>query len=190
MAKCNMRKEILLSGYGGQGLVLAGIILAEAAVLYEGKNATHNQSYGPEARGGASRSEVIISDEEVNYPEIESPDILLAMTQDAIDKYGGSVKEDGVVIVDTLYVKDLNPVSKVKSIYKFPITELSIRETGKPLSANVVALGILVEATKIVKRESLENAVLNRVPPATREVNLKALRAAFELFNKGYQEGG
>ncbi|MDW8191661.1 MAG: 2-oxoacid:acceptor oxidoreductase family protein [Synergistota bacterium] len=190
MAKCNMRKEILLSGYGGQGLVLAGIILAEAAVLYEGKNATHNQSYGPEARGGASRSEVIISDEEVNYPEIESPDILLAMTQDAIDKYGGSVKEDGVVIVDTLYVKDLNPVSKVKSIYKFPITELSIRETGKPLSANVVALGILVEATKIVKRESLEKAVLNRVPPATREVNLKALRAAFELFNKGYQEGG
>ncbi len=179
-----MRKEIVLSGYGGQGLVLAGIILAEAAVIYEGKNATHNQSYGPEARGGASRSEIIISDEEINYPEIERPDILLAMTQDALDKYGESVKEGGLIIIDTLYIKEVKPRSDVE-IYELPITEISIRETGKPLSANIVALGVLVSLTGIVKRESLEAAMLNRVPPATRDLNLKALRAAFDIFKKG-----
>ncbi|MBC7330853.1 MAG: 2-oxoacid:acceptor oxidoreductase family protein [Synergistetes bacterium] len=184
-----MRKEILLSGYGGQGLVLAGIILAEAAVLYEGMNATHNQSYGPEARGGASRSEVIISDEEINYPEIDNPDILLAMTQDAMDKYGGKVKEDGVIIVDTLYVKDLSPGRGVKKIYEFPITQISIEETGKSLSANIVALGLIVEATGVVKRESLEKAVLKRVPPNTRETNLRALKAAFKAFSEKVGQG-
>lgn len=179
-----MRKEILLSGYGGQGLVLAGIILAEAAVIHEGKNATHNQSYGPEARGGASRSEVIISDEEINYPEIEQPDILVAMTQDAMNKFGGCVKEDGIIIADTLYVTDFEPCINIKNLYKFPITEISIEQTGKPLSANIVALGLLASATGIVKKESLEKAVLDRVPPATKEINLKALRAAFEIFEQ------
>lgn len=179
-----MRKEILLSGYGGQGLVLAGIILAEAAVLYEGKNATHNQSYGPEARGGASRSEVIISDEDINYPEIDNPDILLAMTQDAIDKYGFRVKEDGIIIVDTQYVKSIPSEVKAGKVYEFPITRISIEETGKPLSANIVALGLIVEATGVIGRESLEKAVLNRVPQATREANLKALRAAFKAFGE------
>lgn len=179
-----MRKEIALSGFGGQGLVLGGIILAEAAVLYEGKEATHTQSYGPEARGGASKSEVIISDEEINYPEIDNPDIFLAMTQDALNKYGATVKEDGIIIVDTEYVTDLSPVAGYKNLYKFPITEISRKETGKTLSANIVALGIIASITGIVKKEYLEKAVLNRVPPATKEMNQKALNAGFEVVQK------
>lgn len=176
-----MRKEIVLSGFGGQGLVLGGIILAEAAVLYQGKQATHTQSYGPEARGGASKSEVIISDEEINYPEIDCPDIFLAMTQDALNKYGHAVKKDSIVIVDTEYVTDLSSLTEVKNIYQIPITDISRKETGKVLSANIVALGIIVGITGIVEKENLEKAVLKRVPPATKEMNLKALKAGLAL---------
>lgn len=179
-----MRKEIVLSGFGGQGLVLGGIILAEAAVLYQGKQATHTQSYGPEARGGASKSEVIISDEEVNYPEIDCPDIFLAMTQDALNKYGEAVKKESIVILDTEYVTDLSVLKDIKRIYQFPITEISKRETGKALSANIVALGIIVGLTGVVEKDNLEKAVLKRVPPATKEMNLKALNAGFELAQK------
>jgi 2-oxoglutarate ferredoxin oxidoreductase subunit gamma len=94
------RKEFRLSGSGGQGLILAGKILAEAAAIYDGKNATQSQSYGPEARGGSSRSEIIVSDEEIDYPKAVNIDLLLAFTQEACDKYKKDVKDDGIVLVD------------------------------------------------------------------------------------------
>ena len=101
--------EIRLSGAGGQGLILVGKILAEAAAIYDDKNATQSQSYGPEARGGASRSEVIISDSDIDYPKATQIDLLLAMTQEAVDKYAQDVKKDGIILVDSGFVNKLPP---------------------------------------------------------------------------------
>ncbi|MCX7995796.1 MAG: 2-oxoacid:acceptor oxidoreductase family protein [candidate division WOR-3 bacterium] len=169
------RYEIRLSGSGGQGLILAGKILAEAAAIYDGKNATQSQSYGPEARGGSSRSEVIISDVDIDYPKAVNIDLLLALTQEACDKYWKDVKEGGVIIVDSRFVSKL-PEGKFK-VYSIPITEIAEQKTGKSLVANIVALGIITEITKVVSREAMESAILSRVPRGTEELNLKAFRA-------------
>ncbi len=171
-----MRKEILLSGYGGQGLIMAGILLGEAAVVYEDRNAVHNQSYGVQARGGECKSEVIISDEEIYFAEIDSPDILLAMSQSALNMYGPTVKENGVVIVDAGFVEDVSAVTSTANIYKLPITDISIEKTGKTILANVVALGALSSLTGIVSNESLEKEIAGRAPAGTENLNLKALR--------------
>jgi len=177
------RKEILLSGSGGQGLILAGIILAEAAAVYDGANATHNQSYGPEARGGASKSEVIISDEEIDYPEIAHPDILLAMTQLAADKYAGQLKEGGTLIVDPLFVKTI-PENRAAKVVPIPLTEIAREEVGREMVANVVAVGAITALTGLVSREAAEKAVLSRVPKGTEEINRKALLAGFAAGEK------
>ena len=105
------RIEIRLSGSGGQGLILAGIILAEAAII-DGKNAVQTQSYGPEARGGASRSEVIISNGSIDYPKVSKSDILLALTEEAVIKYKGSLKEDGLLILDSSIEKPECPYKR------------------------------------------------------------------------------
>lgn len=174
------RTEILLSGSGGQGLILAGIILAEAAVVHDGVNAIHNQSYGPEARGGACKSEVIISDEEIHFPEIGSPDILLAMTQLAADKYAGSIKEGGVLIVDPAFVKTI-PETKAARVIEVPLTETAKAEVGRDIVANIVAIGAISVLTGVVSKEAAEKAVLNRVPQGTEELNKKALYAGFAV---------
>lgn len=167
------RYEIRLSGEGGQGLVLAGKILAEAAAIYDNKNATQSQSYGPEARGGASRSEVIISDGEIDYPKAMNLDFLLALTQEACNRYAKDLKDTGILLVDSDAVKEL-PDTKAK-IYKVPIIEIARQEIGRVMVANIVALGILQALTNIVSYEALESAVLARVPKGTEEINSKAL---------------
>ncbi|HHV57863.1 MAG TPA: 2-oxoacid:ferredoxin oxidoreductase subunit gamma [Firmicutes bacterium] len=177
------RQEILLTGSGGQGLILAGIILAEAAAVYDGTNAIHNQSYGPEARGGASKSEVIISDEDIDFPEISSPDILLAMTQLAADKYSGQLKAGGTLIVDPLFVKNI-PASKAAKVVKIPLTQVARDEVGRELVANIVAVGAIAVLTGLVSREAAEKAVLKRVPKGTEELNRKALMAGFAAAEK------
>ncbi|MGI6574983.1 MAG: 2-oxoacid:acceptor oxidoreductase family protein [bacterium] len=174
-----MRQEIMLSGFGGQGLVLGGIILAEAAVVYDGKNATHNQSYGPEARGGACRSEVIISDQDIKYPEIQNPDLFLAMTQDAVNKIGNRIKPTGVAIVDPEFVRDLTPLAAAKAVYQVPITQIAREVTGRTITGNMVALGVISTLTGVVGKEAIEAAIMERVPPQTREMNKKALYAGF-----------
>ena len=173
------RYEVRLSGEGGQGLVLAGKVLAEAAAIYDGKNATQSQSYGPEARGGASRSEVIISDEDIDYPKAVNIDLLLALTQEACDKYCKDLKDDGILIVDAHAVKDI-PNSKFRSI-SLPIIENAREKVGKALVANVVALGIIAEISKVVSHEAIESAVMARVPKGTEGLNVKALRIGFEM---------
>ena len=155
-----MKYELRLSGTGGQGLILAGIILAEAALLDE-KLAIQSQSYGPEARGGASKSEVIIADE------------VMAMSQEAAAKYSHDLNQDSIMITDSLFVKDV-PAFGGK-VYELPITHCAKEELGKSLFANIVALGVLVKLTGIVTEESLVKAVLNRVPKGTEEANKKAL---------------
>lgn len=178
----SFRYELRLSGSGGQGLILAGKILAEAAVIYDGKNATQSQSYGPEARGGSSRSEVIISDGDIDYPKAVNIDFLLTFTQEACDKYLRDVKENGIVLVDSSYVTNC-PQGKYK-IYAVPITEIAEKEVGKSLVANIVALGIITELTGVVSKEAVESAILSRVPKGTEELNIKAFRAGIATAQK------
>lgn len=170
--------EIRLSGFGGQGLITAGIILADAAIK-EGRQAVQTQSYGPEARGGASKSEVIISDTTVDYPKVKEPSVLLAMSQEACDKYIDSLRDDGILIVDSYYVKKV-PETRAR-VYSLPITELARDKLGKVIVANIVALGVTVAITGAVSREALEKAVLSRVPKGTEELNREALALGFQL---------
>lgn len=174
-----MRTEIVLSGYGGQGVVLGGIILAEAAAIYDGINATHNQSYGPEARGGASKSEVIISDDIIHYPEIEHPSVLLCLTQEAFNKFAATVTSDGFIIADSA-IQNLNKAGNRK-VCCFPIIESAVKEAGSEITTNIVALGVLVGLTQIVNQDALEQAVLSRVPSGTEEINKKAIKIGFRL---------
>ncbi|MDY2686435.1 MAG: 2-oxoacid:acceptor oxidoreductase family protein [Selenomonadaceae bacterium] len=175
-----MRKELRLSGSGGQGVITAAIILAQAAVD-EGKEAVQSQSYGPEARGGASKSEVIISDEPVYHPHVRQPDVVLAMTQKAADKYYKDLHPDGLLILDEQLVP--NPPAFAHTI-RIPITKLAVEEAGRKLFANIVALGALVHLTGIVQFDSIKKAVANRVPPHTVEQNMKALQLGWDAVSQ------
>lgn len=167
------RIELRLSGSGGQGVILAGIILAEAALL-EGKNALQSQSYGPEARGGASKSEVIISEKDIDYPKVARPNIFLALTQEAYNKYSQGMTTDGVAVIDA----SINPgETGNRKVYAVPILDVARLEIGKPIVSNIVALGALAKLTKVVSLEALEQAVLSRVPRGTEELNKRALSA-------------
>jgi len=176
-----MRTEFRLSGSGGQGLLLAGIVLAEAAIL-EDKNVVQTQSYGPEARGGSSKAEVVISDTDIDYPKATDPDYLLALTADSYKTYGPA-QDKGVIIIDSAIA--LDPAIKAKTI-SVPIIETT-KIIGKTIVTNIVALGVLGGLSGIVKPETLEKAVLNRVPKGTEELNVKALKAGFELAAKAKQ---
>ena len=169
------RTEVRLAGEGGQGMILAGIILAEAAAIYDGKNAVQTQSYGPEARGGASKAEVIISNGEIDHPEVVSADVLLAMSQEACDKYASGLKKNGALIVDE---EKVGRVPTTRAI-KVPITKLAVETTGKAITASVVALGVLVGLTGVVSREAVQKAVVARAPKGTEEMNRAALAAGF-----------
>lgn len=169
------RYEVRLAGEGGQGMILAGVILAEAAAVYDGLNAVQTQSYGPEARGGASRSEVILAKGEIDYPKIMTADLLLCMSQEACDKFYEQVKEEGLIVVDS------NNVSRIPSrrAVAVPITEIAQESTGRAITSSIVALGLIIGLTGVVSRHALEQAVRNRVPAGTEELNLKALAAGF-----------
>jgi 2-oxoglutarate ferredoxin oxidoreductase subunit gamma len=169
--------EFRLSGSGGQGLILAGIILAEAAIA-DGKEAVQSQSYGPEARGGSSKSEVIISEKAIYYPKVVSPDFLLAMTQEALNKYSTDLKPEGILVVDSTFVREVPDT--FKTVYSVPITKMAKEKLGRDLFANIIALGAVAKLTNAVSKESLEQAVLARVPKGTEEVNRQALKLGYE----------
>lgn len=174
------RYEVRLSGSGGQGLLLAGIILAEGAIN-DGKNAIQTQSYGPEARGGASKSEVIISDSEIDFPKVRNCDILLALTQKSYEQYTVGLKENGILIIDSsVKVAEDNKYQ----VYSMPILDMAAKELQKPMVTNIVALGAIVGVTKLISNESLEKAVLARVPKGTEELNRKALALGYEIAQK------
>lgn len=174
----SFRYEVRLSGEGGQGLVLAGKILAEAAAIYNDLNATQSQSYGPEARGGASRSEVIISDEDIDYPKAVNIDLLLALTQESFNKYSNDIKKNGIAVIDSQIAESAN--NNGFKIFKVPIIELARDKAGKALVANIVALGIIVGISKIVSVEALRFAIEARVPKGTEELNLKAFQIGID----------
>jgi 2-oxoglutarate ferredoxin oxidoreductase subunit gamma len=170
--------EIRLSGTGGQGLILIGITLAEAAAIYDGKNAVQTQSYGPEARGGASRSDVIVSQEAIDYFLVSRPDILLAMSQEACDRYLMGAQEDALTLVDSTWVKNIPP--GLGQIFSLPITQMTRDLTGKAMSANVLALGALISLTQVVSLQSVEKALLNQISRQSYDMNLKALHQGFQ----------
>ncbi|MBT1075454.1 2-oxoacid:acceptor oxidoreductase family protein [Geobacter grbiciae] len=172
------RYEIRFSGAGGQGLILAGVIMAEAASIYQGIQAVQSQSYGPEARGGASKSEVIISDEAIDYPKATRVDALLALTQEACDKYSHDLKEGGVLLIDSDLVKT-QPKGSFK-VVSFPIINTAKNEVGREIVANIVALGAMVALTEVVDKENAEKAVLARVPEAFIELNRKAFQLGYD----------
>ncbi len=173
------RYEIRLSGSGGQGLILMGKVLAEAAAIYEDRNATQSQSYGPEARGGASKSEVIISDDEIDFPKATQLDLLLAFTQEACDKYAGDLKPGGTLVVDSQFVKEVP--SAAYEVVGLPIHEIAAKTVGRSLMANILALGVITAVSNIVGRESVESAIRARVPRGTEDLNLKAFRAGWDV---------
>jgi len=173
--KEDKRFEIRLAGEGGQGLILAGLILAEAAAIYDGKNATQVQTYGPEARGGASRSEVVISNGDIDMPKVIAADLLLAMSQEACDKYFREMNTDGILLVDSGQVTRV-PTTRALRI---PITAIAESVTGRRITANIAALGIIVGLTGVVSRDAIRQAVTARAPRGTEEMNIKALEAGF-----------
>lgn len=172
------RYELRFTGSGGQGLITAGIIMAKAASIYEGKQAVQSQSYGPEARGGASKSEVIISDEPIDYPKVTRCDALLAMTQQACDKYSHDLKDGGLLLVDTDLVTKI-PHGNYRTV-AIPIINIAKMDIGREIVANIVALGAMVALTGVVSREHAEKAVISSVPEAFVELNRKAFNAGFE----------
>ncbi len=169
--------EILLSGTGGQGLILAGQILAEA-VVRDGKNTVQTQSYGPEARGGASKTEIIISDDEIDYPKVTRPDVLLVMSQEALNRFAGLLDENGILIVDSTYIREI-PAIKAK-VYKIPYSKIAKETLGKEMVANIVALGSLSAISGAVTKESLLLALMSRIPRGTEALNQKALEIGWK----------
>jgi 2-oxoglutarate ferredoxin oxidoreductase subunit gamma len=155
-----MKTEIRLAGTGGQGVILASVILAEAAGVYEGRNVVQTQSSGPEARGGASKADVIISDEPILYPKSRRLDVLVCLSQPAVDKYFEDLKVHGTAIIDSFYVHECPREGAVCA----PMTETARAELGRELFTNIVMLGVLAQVTRAVKLESLERAVANRAP--------------------------
>ncbi len=155
-----------------------GLILAEAAGIHEGRRVVQSQLYGPESRGGASRSDVIISDEEIDYPEVEHPDILFAFNQLSATRFSPALKPGGTVIYDSTFVTDLPAVDG--RVYRLPITRLAREQVGREIVANIVALGAVTVLTGVVSREAVTKAVLGRVPRGTEEINERALRIGFE----------
>lgn len=173
-----MRYETRIAGFGGQGVVTAGYILGRAACLFDKKNATQTQSYGPEARGGACTSEVVISEDLIDYPKVIKPDVLVAMSQEAYSEYYQDVKEGGIIILDKDLVSVENRRKDVR-YYEIPSTAVAER-LGSKIVANIVMLGTLVALTGVATKEAIMKSVQERFPKQA-EVNLRALDEGMKL---------
>ncbi len=170
------RREIRLCGFGGQGIILAGYIIGQAASIFDGKNTTFIQDYGPEARGGACRADVVISDERVLYPYIKAPSILVAMSQQAYDKYHTENRQDTLVIIDEDLVK---PIEKKRGgLFTIPARRIA-EELGRVTVANVVMLGFFTAVTGIVSIDAMKKSILASVPKGTEELNMKAIERGY-----------
>ncbi|NQU15104.1 MAG: 2-oxoacid:acceptor oxidoreductase family protein [Desulfobacteraceae bacterium] len=172
------RQEITITGFGGQGIVLAGRILGKAAVLGDHKQSTLVQSYGPEARGGACSAQVIISEGPIHYPYVRHPDILVSMSQSGFDKFIGQLKEGGTLLIDQDLVQ---PRGLEGAAFSIPSTRMA-EELGRKMMANIIMLGFFTVITRAVSVEAALDSVVGSVPKGTEEMNKKA-------FNKGCDYG-
>lgn len=174
------RTEIRFSGFGGQGIIRCGLIAGKALSLYDGMNASMNQSFGPEARGSACSSQLVVSDDRVLYPYITTPQILISMSQEAYDKYEPELPGKGTLIIDTDLVRARPPRGTIK-MYSVPSTRFA-EELGNRIIANLVMMGFFTAVTKIVTPEAMKNALPGLVPSRFLDLNIRA-------FEKGYDYG-
>jgi 2-oxoglutarate ferredoxin oxidoreductase subunit gamma len=179
------RFEIRFAGSGGQGVILAAVVTGEAAALYENVYAVQSQAYGPEARGGASKSEVVISHGEIDYPKATQPDLQVILTQKACDEYAHDTKSNGTVILDDFYVSE--PPKVEAEIFMLPIVRTAKEKLGKEMVTNMVALGAtarILELSNVVQPESVKRAILARVPKGTEKLNEQAFEEGYAMMKE------
>ena len=172
--------QIRIGGFGGQGVILSGIILGRAAAIHAGLNATLIQSFGPEARGSSSSAELIISDEPIWYPYVKDLDMLVVLSQDAYAKFSPKLKKDGLLVTELDLVK-LEAGDVPARHYTVPATRLA-EEIGRRIVLNIVTVGFFGAVSGLMPEAALERAVRESVPPGTLDLNLRA-------FRKGYEAG-
>ena len=170
---------MVFSGSGGQGVITAAIILAEAAVLYENLTAVQSQAYGPEARGGATRSDVIISETRINYPKVIQPNVLVCLTQEAYNKFYTIVRPGGLLITDARFVKIQRKADAKQR--ELPIYATVMEKIGKPIVFNICMLGALLALTDLIQPESVMKVIKTRIPKNFLELNQKALDVGLKL---------
>ena len=170
--------EVRVSGSGGQGLMILGDILAEAVGNHENRELILTKSYGPESRGGLCRSELIIDDVPINYPEVTQPDFVLALTQLSCDRYHRDMRPDGALLVDPMFVRVVP--EGVKNVYSIPLTEIAKNITGKEIAANIAAIGAMSELGKFAEPDSLKKSIRERFPQSMHESNEKVFDAGAE----------
>lgn len=173
------RYRMVFSGSGGQGVITAAIILAEAAVLHEGLNAVQSQAYGPEARGGAARSDVIISDGDIHFPKVTQPNVLVCLTQPAYNKFYSMIRPGGLLITDKRYVKTERRVDARQR--ELAMYETVMEKIGKPIVLNICMLGAVISLTELIRPESVVKVLETRIPPNFIEMNREALQIGIQL---------
>jgi 2-oxoglutarate ferredoxin oxidoreductase subunit gamma len=174
------RIEIRLSGFGGQGIILAGYILGKAAALYDHKHATMTQNYGPESRGGACSAQIIVADAPVSYPHLTRPQVLVAMSQEAFAKYSDELADNGLLVIDEDLVQPNGNARRVR-LFGVPATRIA-EQMGRKMIANIVMLGCLAALDQTVSVDALRQAVRESVPKGTEDLN-------FQAFERGYEHG-
>jgi 2-oxoglutarate ferredoxin oxidoreductase subunit gamma len=172
--------EIRIAGFGGQGVILAAVVIGKAAAIFEGGYATMTQSFGPEARGGSSSAQVILSSEPILYPYVAQPDVLVVMSQEAYTRFTPQLKPGGILIAERELVK-MDPIPSGQQVYTVPATRLA-EELGRKVVLNIVMVGFFGAVAKLVEPEALRQAVADSVPPAMQKLNLQA-------FDKGFEYG-
>jgi len=175
-----LRLEIRVAGFGGQGIIRAGLMLATAACIYGDKNAVETQSYGPESRGGACKSEVVISDEEIDFPKVSEPDVLIVTSQEAYNEYVGTLKGGGILLLDSNLVLKQKENLGIR-VFEIPATKIA-EELGNTIVANVVMLGAFTSITNLVEVEAIKKSILDNIPKKAEKLNIDA-------FEKGYEYG-
>ena len=173
------RTEILIGGVGGQGAILAGILLGTAATLFDRKKAVQTQAYSSEQRGGMAKTEVIIASDPITDPQVRRPDILMALAEDAIKRHLSKIKPGGLLVVDSDLVGEVKPGDY--KILEIPATSLAEKEMGNIVVANLILLGGLIKKTNLLSVEAMEKAIEMNVPAKAKALNLRAFRRGLEL---------
>ncbi len=178
--KLHNRFETRLSGEGGQGIIMGGAILAEAAILHEGRYAVQSPTYGSRVRGGPTKVDVIVSDEEIIFPRATAINFYLSLAQTSFDKYGTDLADDVIILVDQNLVPNV-PQNNTRTVYRYPFVEVAKNDMGNVVLSNIIALATMVELTDVVSREALWAAIQARVPEKYLDLNKRAMEKGFEV---------
>jgi 2-oxoglutarate ferredoxin oxidoreductase subunit gamma len=180
------RFEVRIAGLGGQGIVTAGVMIGRAASVFGGKNVTLAQSYGPESRGGASKVEVIVSDEKINYPRLRKPSLVAVMSQEAYQKNISDLNGETIVIIDPDMIQE-DELNHTARTYRVPATRIAER-LGKKIVSNMVIVGAIIGLTNMVNTASVEKAIAKYTPRGTEQLNLTAFKNGYDFARGLLQE--